>query len=85
MKKLLKLLFCRESTEDNYVPDVFFMEKDKYGNEIKKVTDVIICKYFNNNWKKSANPTFGWYHALFASRGFLRCRKHNPFFTVSQL
>ena len=39
------LLFCldvfpprgRESTEDKYVPDVFFMEKDKYGNEIKKV------------------------------------------------
>ncbi len=28
---------CRESTEDKYVPDVFFMEKDKYGNEIKKV------------------------------------------------
>ena len=32
----------RESTEDNYVPDVFFMEKDKYGNEIKKVR-VFFC------------------------------------------
>ena len=35
------VLLCRESTEDNYVPDVFFMEKDKYGNEIKKVIDVL--------------------------------------------
>ena len=33
------LIISRESTDENYVPDVFFMEKDKYGNEIKKVTN----------------------------------------------
>ena len=32
------LVGCRrESTDENYVPDVFFMQKDEYGNEIKKV------------------------------------------------
>ena len=34
---LKDLLLSRESTDGNYVPDVFFMSKDEYGNEVKKV------------------------------------------------
>ena len=45
------LIISRESTDENYVPDVFFMEKDKYGNEIKKVT---------NNLFVFANATHGF-------------------------
>ena len=32
-----ELGYVIESTDEKYVPDVFFMEMDKYKNEIKKV------------------------------------------------
>lgn len=40
-----ELAYVRESTEDKYVPDVFFMEKDKYGNEIKKLGRPLPVEY----------------------------------------
>lgn len=36
-KDTLELGYIKESWDEQYVPNVFFMEKDKYGNEIKKV------------------------------------------------
>ena len=33
-----ELAYVIESTDDKYVPDVFFKEMDKYKNEIKKVS-----------------------------------------------
>ncbi|XP_023328940.1 nuclear protein localization protein 4 homolog isoform X2 [Eurytemora carolleeae] len=40
-----ELAYIRESTDENYVPDVFFMEKDKYGNEIKKLGRPLPVEY----------------------------------------
>eukprot|EP00088_Acartia_fossae_P063843 TRINITY_DN7822_c0_g1_i1.p1 TRINITY_DN7822_c0_g1~~TRINITY_DN7822_c0_g1_i1.p1 ORF type:complete len:587 (-),score=98.42 TRINITY_DN7822_c0_g1_i1:374-2134(-) len=40
-----ELAYVRESSEKNYVPDVFFMEKDKYGNEIKKIGRPLPVEY----------------------------------------
>lgn len=40
-----ELAYIRESSDDNYVPDVFFMEKDKYGNEIKKLGRPLPVEY----------------------------------------
>lgn len=40
-----ELAYVRESTENNYVPDVFFMEKDEYGNEIKKLGRPLPVEY----------------------------------------
>jgi len=40
-----ELAYIRESSDENYVPDVFFMEKDKYGNEIKKLGRPLPVEY----------------------------------------
>ena len=32
-----ELGYVRESSSKQYVPDVFYKEKDKYGNEITKI------------------------------------------------
>merc|ERR1719186_1396406 len=40
-----ELGYIRESSDEQYVPDVFFMEKDKYGNEIKKVGRPLPVEY----------------------------------------
>jgi len=40
-----ELAYIRESTDTNYVPDVFFMMKDKYGNEIKKLGRPLPVEY----------------------------------------
>jgi len=40
-----ELAFVRESTDENYVPDVFFMQKDEYGNEIKKLGRPLPVEY----------------------------------------
>jgi nuclear protein localization family protein 4 len=40
-----ELAYIVESSEAQYVPDVFFMEKDKYGNEIKKVGRPLPVEY----------------------------------------
>merc|ERR1711997_847878 len=32
-----ELAYIVESSEAQYIPDVFFMQKDEYGNEIKKI------------------------------------------------
>ena len=40
-----ELAYVIESTEEKYVPDVFFMEKDKYKNEIKKIGRPLPVEY----------------------------------------
>jgi len=40
-----ELAYITESSDTKYVPDVFFMEKDKYGNEIKKVGRPLPVEY----------------------------------------
>jgi len=40
-----ELAYIVESSDVNYVPDVFFMEKDKYGNEIKKLGRPLPVEY----------------------------------------
>jgi len=40
-----ELAYIRESTDTNYVPDVFFMQKDKYGNEVKKLGRPLPVEY----------------------------------------
>ena len=35
-----ELAYVIESTDEKYVPDVFFKEMDKYKNEIKKVGQI---------------------------------------------
>jgi len=40
-----ELAYIRESSEKNYVPDVFFMSKDEYGNEIKKLGRPLPVEY----------------------------------------
>jgi len=40
-----ELGYIRESSDKNYVPDVFFMTKDKYGNEIKKLGRPLPVEY----------------------------------------
>ncbi|XP_015791716.1 nuclear protein localization protein 4 homolog [Tetranychus urticae] len=40
-----ELAFVRETTKDQYVPDVFYTEKDKFGNEIKKVARTLPVEY----------------------------------------
>jgi nuclear protein localization family protein 4 len=40
-----ELAYIRESTEKNYVPDVFFMAKDEYGNEVKKLGRPLPVEY----------------------------------------
>merc|ERR550519_357673 len=40
-----ELGYIRESSDEQYVPDVFFMEKDKYGNEIIKVGRPLPVEY----------------------------------------
>jgi len=44
-KEAPELAYITESSDTNYVPDVFFMEKDKYGNEIKKVGRPLPVEY----------------------------------------
>jgi len=44
-KDAAELAYIRESTDDNYVPDVFFMQKDEYGNEIKKLGRPLPVEY----------------------------------------
>ena len=39
-----ELAYVIESTDDKYVPDVFFKEMDKYKNEIKKVSVIGSCE-----------------------------------------
>ena len=36
-----ELAYIIESSDDKYVPDVFFKEMDKYKNEIKKVSLIL--------------------------------------------
>ena len=40
-----ELAYVIESTEERYVPDVFFMEQDKYKNEIKKIGRPLPVEY----------------------------------------
>jgi len=40
-----ELAYIRESTDGNYVPDVFFMSKDEYGNEVKKLGRPLPVEY----------------------------------------
>jgi len=40
-----ELAYVIESTEEKYVPDVFFMEMDKYKNEIKKIGRPLPVEY----------------------------------------
>ena len=40
-----ELAYVIESTQDRYVPDVFFLEKDKYKNEIKKIGRPLPVEY----------------------------------------
>jgi len=40
-----ELAYILESSEAQYVPDVFFMEKDEYGNEIKKMGRPLPVEY----------------------------------------
>ena len=40
-----ELAYVIESTEDRYVPDVFFTEMDKYKNEIKKIGRPLPVEY----------------------------------------
>jgi len=40
-----ELAYIVESSEAQYIPDVFFMEKDKYGNEIKQVGRPLPVEY----------------------------------------
>ena len=40
-----ELAYVIESTEEKYVPDVFFMERDKYKNEIKKIGRPLPVEY----------------------------------------
>ena len=40
-----ELAYIVESSEAQYIPDVFFMEKDEYGNEIKKVGRPLPVEY----------------------------------------
>ena len=40
-----ELAYVIESSEEKYVPDVFFMEKDKYKNEIKKIGRPLPVEY----------------------------------------
>ena len=40
-----ELAYVIESTEEKYVPDVFFMEMDEYKNEIKKIGRPLPVEY----------------------------------------
>ena len=40
-----ELAYVIESTEEKYVPDVFFMERDKYKNEVKKIGRPLPVEY----------------------------------------
>ena len=40
-----ELAYIVESSEAQYIPDVFFMEKDEYGNEIKKIGRPLPVEY----------------------------------------
>ena len=40
-----ELAYVIESSEEKYVPDVFFMEMDKYKNEIKKIGRPLPVEY----------------------------------------
>lgn len=40
-----ELAYVRETTKQQYVPDVFFTQKDDFGNEIKKVARTLPVEY----------------------------------------
>ena len=40
-----ELAYIVESSEAQYIPDVFFMQKDEYGNEIKKIGRPLPVEY----------------------------------------
>eukprot|EP00095_Tigriopus_kingsejongensis_P006017 snap_masked-scaffold671_size114370-processed-gene-0.9 protein:Tk06017 transcript:snap_masked-scaffold671_size114370-processed-gene-0.9-mRNA-1 annotation:"nuclear protein localization protein 4 homolog" len=40
-----ELGYVRESTSEKYVPDVFYKEKDKYGNEVTKIARPLPVEY----------------------------------------
>merc|ERR1712088_530774 len=44
-KDATELAYIVESSDSKYIPDVFFTEKDEYGNEIKKVGRPLPVEY----------------------------------------
>ena len=44
-KDVPELAFVRETTKKQYVPDVFYTEKDNFGNEIKKIARLLPVEY----------------------------------------
>lgn len=40
-----ELAFVKETTKEQYVPDVFFTEKDKFNNEIKQIARLLPIEY----------------------------------------
>lgn len=44
-KDIPELAYVRESNRDQYVPDVFYKEKDKYGNEVTQIARPLPIEY----------------------------------------
>ncbi len=59
-----ELGYVRESTSERYVPDVFYKEKDKYGNEVTKVARPLPVEYLLVDVPVAApkKPQFTFYY-----------------------
>src|SRR5699024_5590225 len=44
-KDVPELAYVRESNRDQYVPDVFYKEKDKYGNDTQRIARPLPIEY----------------------------------------
>ncbi len=60
-----ELGYVRESSSEQYVPDVFYKEKDKYGNEVTKMARPLPVEYLLTDVPVSTpkSPIFSFYDA----------------------
>jgi nuclear protein localization family protein 4 len=60
-----ELGYIKESTSEQYVPDVFFKEKDKYGNDVTKIARPLPVEYLLIDVPASTplDPVFTFYAA----------------------
>ena len=57
--------YTRESTDTLYCPDVFYREKDEYGNNVTKIGRPLPIEYLLTDVSVFQNMDFIWFYMTF--------------------